>query len=175
MLPDLVLHLVLLRRFQLPINLRFIMVENYFPFLPKERAPFLTPMDVGEGMNYQSAIALFHHIPIGNNNSEEEEMIKDGDSAFVLCLRKEGRKVHAMIGRGNYIAWGIDKRIVFIQKEVLYVDSKMVMLSLDAGEACDQKNIQKMKHFYRKWILVALDGVGYFSTRGWSFDDFTVT
>lgn len=169
-----ILHLALLRRFQLPIDLRFIIIEDYFPFLPKERAPFLTPMDVGEGMKYQSAIALFHHIPIGNNNSEEE-MIKDGDSAFVLCLRKEGRKVHAMIGRGKYIAWGIDKHIIFIQKEVLYVNSKMVMLSLDAGEACDQKNIQKMKDFYRKWILVALDGVGYFSTRGWSFDDdFTV-
>ena len=34
--PDLILHSVLVRRFTLPIELRSMIIETYFPFLPDE-------------------------------------------------------------------------------------------------------------------------------------------
>lgn len=149
MLPDLILHLALLRSFQLPIELRCIVVETFFPFMSKERAPFLKPEDLLcylDEDDFLPMVKHFHFIDISDT------------TAITLCLKKDGLFLHAMIGRGCYDAWRAHNRPVFMQIEVLFCEDEMVRLSLRAEEIC----VEKIIRFYRTWVLSAIYGVGDF-------------
>lgn len=169
MLPDLILHLSLLRQFQLPIELRNIVIETYFPFLNNDRSPFLT----------QGALLLqqpthssqnFHFIPIGNNNP----VIQRVGVACSLFLHKKESTIHAMISKGHYI-YRKDTSIRFYQHEVLFCGGKIVRLSFFMEDANLEENVQKTICFYRKWVLNAIHGVGYFKTIDWHFYNYLLT
>lgn len=163
-----ILHLALLRSFQLPIELRFVIIENYFPFLPKERSPQLLPVEIPLYFGYPAVITLFQCIPIGKN---ADDLIEDGDAAFVLSIRKEGPTLYAMIGRGIYKTSQANG-IRFVQQEVLYYNEKIVMLRFNVEDVYLEINQQKIKSFYRQWVVHAINGVGCFHTHGWGFHDF---
>lgn len=162
MMPDLILDLTLLRQFQLPVELRKIIIETYFPFLINEKAPFLSTIHLRAYMNdhYRPTSQNYHFI----NHSDNQ--MQDGDSGIALCLQKKKGKIHATIGRGIYRVCSTSMRYVFYHKEELYYDDKIVELYCDFHAACVEQIIPKIIRFYRQWVMRVLNGVGYFNVRG---------
>lgn len=173
MLPDLVLHLTFLRQFQLPIELRNIVIETYFPFLNNDRSPFLTLEEL-RLQQPTSSSKNFHFIPIGKdyNNSD----IQRGDEAFSLFVYNEGSRVHAMIGKGYYeIFWNGTGRLGFHHREVLYYGDKIVRLKVEISEDNIKEIIQQIIRFYHTWVVNAMHGIGCFiNMNSRFFHDFNI-
>lgn len=174
MLPANVLHLTLLRQFQLPIELRNIVIETYFPFLNNDRSPFLTPEQLLLKMptNFSKN---FHLIPIGKDYYDSD--IQRGDEAFSLFVYNEGSSVHAMIGKGYYeiFCWNRIGRLGFRHQEVLYYGNKIVRLKVDISDDNIKENIQKIIRFYHKWVVNAIHGIGSFiNMNSRFFHDFNI-
>ena len=157
------LHLVLSRHFQLPIELRFIIVETYFPFLPNEKFP-LTESELLKFANSTNHLHertnYFHFLPIYQSVSQQY----CGKWTYALCLKKKGTLIEALVYRGNHISMD-ESYILFMPQEVIFWNEKCVSFYLDA-ETITKVNVrekqQKITNLYRKYVMSAMNGIGYF-------------
>ena len=159
------LHLVLVRCFQLPIELRFIIIENYFPFLQKERRP-LTSTELLE-------FATSPHPPFIRSTRNFNFMpieIKDDQSPSQKCavafyLLIYDTFIEAMIYRGRYETLYEDGFHAFEANELLYYNNQIVFLQIKAQEITEvnvQKYQQQITNFYRQWVKNVMNGIGSF-------------
>lgn len=167
------LHLVLLLCFQLPIELRIIVVESYFPFLQKEIRPLTSTelLEFATKYNGEPVPRIsrgLNIIPLG----EWDTQIACFDLAMTLRLRIFGNLLDAVVYRGSY-ATLYENGNPLDEKEILYCNEKVVRLRIDAREITKDtvhEYKQRITSFYRKWVVHAFNEAACFKPRWCSYN-----
>lgn len=167
---DLCLHLALWRRFDLPIELRTMIVANQdcFPFLESRT---ISVKDLLEFSHYPMEPMMLRFMYSNYVKREETNYIpiSRGLVAFGLSLRKKcDESLEARIVRGFFEITGKGgyDSLTFMEIKFFYCDHKMVTLQMNANEITEANvhtYYHKIMDFYHKHILMhKREHVGFF-------------
>lgn len=152
-----VLHLVLLRCFQLPLELRIIIVESYFPFW-HERFTLQTP-ELLEFATATSSWIKYCHFIAKEKSNEPREWV------YALCLKRKGTLLSLFVYKGVYET--LPNGCQYVSKKVLYCNENIVSANFDTEEittATINDKLEQITTFYRKWVVDAINGIGCFKS-----------
>ena len=150
--PDFILHSVLVRRFTLPIELRSMIIEHYFPFLPDE-TNVLTAKELLTCSKQPFLLRTYNHIV-------------DKRKVFALHFRKnielygnnvptDSNIIFVTVHLGRFIYYG-GKPDLFISNGVLIHDPQdktALTLEINAADITEENVHEKFRlitKFYRR-------------------------
>lgn len=165
MLRDLTLHLVLFSC-KVPIEVRYIIVENYFPFLPNERYP-LSKEPLLE-MSKKRVINMFRPIIYANHMHNMASEDSYDISAFALKIQKQRvpcNIIEITIGLGHYnMHYSLSNFEKFFVMDGELLDPEYINVVLkqqiDAAEITEEnvdEVMRRITYWYRKCILNVID------------------